>query len=293
MTATATPTTTSPPSDAPARIEATSPASHSRLTWLFADTLVYTRRHLAHIRQIPEKLLDVTIQPIMFVLLFAYVFGGAINVPGGRYKEYLVGGILIQSLAFGVVGPATSIATDLTEGVIDRFRSLPSSRMAYLLGHFLAELLGLALSIVILSSAGLIVGWRTHTNILHVGSAYLLLLVFASAVIWLGTLIGLKVRAPDAVMGIAFVGVFPLTFLSNAFVPISTLPTALEYVAAYNPVSVMVAAVRELFGNPTAPITKHVWPLEHPVLAAWSWSLLLLLIAAPLALRRFQKVTTD
>ena len=128
---------------------------------------------------------------------------------------------------------------------------------------------------------------------LHVGSAYLLLLVFASAVIWLGTLVGLKVRAPDAVMGIAFVGVFPLTFLSNAFVPISTLPTALEYVAAYNPVSVMVAAVRELFGNPTAPITKHVWPLEHPVLAAWGWSIVLLAIAAPLALRRFQKVTTD
>ncbi|HEY4333511.1 MAG TPA: ABC transporter permease [Ilumatobacteraceae bacterium] len=265
----------------------------SRLRYLLSDTMVYTRRHLAHIRHIPEKLLDVTIQPIMFVLLFTYVFGGAINVPGGRYKEYLIGGILIQSLSFGVVGPATSIATDLTEGVIDRFRSLPSSRIAYLLGHFLAELGGLVLSIIILSSAGLIVGWRTHTNVFHVGFAYLLLVVFAAAVIWLGTLVGLTVRAPDAVMGIAFVGVFPLSFLSNAFVPLSTLPTALQYVAAYNPISVLVAAVRELFGNPTAPITKHVWPLEHPVFSAWAWCLLLLLIAAPLALRRYKKVTTD
>lgn len=261
--------------------------------WFISDVLVFARRNIEHIRQVPEKLIDVTLQPMMFVILFAYVFGGAIDVPGSNYREYLLGGILIQSLGFGMMGPATSIATDLTEGVIDRFRSLPATRTAYLVGHFLAELAGLAISIVILSLAGLVIGWRTHTDIVHVGGAFLLLLLFASAIIWVGTLIGLSVRSPDAVMGIGFMVIFPLTFLSNAFVPIGTLPTVLEYFAAYNPISVIVAAVRELFGNPTAPISRSVWPLEHPVLAATGWCLVLLAVALPLSLRRFRKVTTD
>ena len=149
------------------------------------------------------------------------------------------------------------------------------------------------LSIFILSMAGLLVGWRTHNDVAHVVAAYVLLLAFAAAVVWVGSLVGLVVRAPDAVMGIAFIGVFPLTFLSNAFVPIGTLPTGLQYVASYNPISVMVAAVRELFGNPTAPIARHVWPLDHPVLTASLWCVVMLVAAAPLALRRFKKVTTD
>ena len=135
---------------------------------LWSDTLVYARRNIQHIRQIPEKLLDVTIQPLMFVLLFAFVFGGAIAVDGGGYREYLIGGILIQSLAVAMMGPATAIATDLGEGVIDRFRSLPSTRGAYLLGHYIAELAGIVLSIVVLLAAGLLVGWRTHTDFVHV-----------------------------------------------------------------------------------------------------------------------------
>src|SRR4249919_1116732 len=153
---------------------------------LWRDTMVFTRRNLEHIRQIPEKLLDVTIQPLMFVLLFAYVFGGAIHVTGGSYREYLMGGILIQSLTFGLVGPATSIATDLTEGVIDRFRSLPATRMAYLLGHYLAEMAGLLLSIVVLLTAGLLVGWRPHTPVWEFTGAILLLLAFSSAMVWIG-----------------------------------------------------------------------------------------------------------
>src|SRR5262245_64540904 len=129
---------------------------HSSWSALLSDTLVFARRNLEHIRQIPEKLLDVTIQPLMFVLLFAYVFGGAIHVTGGSYREYIIGGILVQSLAFGMMGPATAIATDLTEGVIDRFRSLPASRFAYLLGHYVAELAGMLLSIAVLLVAGAI-----------------------------------------------------------------------------------------------------------------------------------------
>lgn len=267
--------------------------STGRSSTVLADSLVFARRNLAHIRQIPEKLLDVTLQPLMFVLLFSYVFGGAITVDGGNYREYLLGGILVQSLAFGLVGPATSIATDLQEGVIDRFRSLPAARSAYLVGHYLAELAGMAVSMVVLLASGLIVGWRTGNGVLPVAEALLLLVVFASAMIWLGTFVGMLVRSPDAVMGMAFAAVFPLTFLSNAFVPIESLPNALQWVASLNPISVMVAAVRELFGNPTAPITKHVWPLEHPVAAAWMYCAALLAIAVPLTLRRYRTRTTD
>lgn len=260
---------------------------------LWSDTMVYARRNIQHIRQIPEKLLDVTIQPLMFVLLFAFVFGGAIAVDGGGYREYLIGGILIQSLAFAMMGPATAIATDLGEGVIDRFRSLPSTRSAYLLGHYIAELAGIVLSIVVLLAAGLLVGWRTHTDFLHVAEALLLLVVFASAVIWFGTWLGMIVRSPDAVMGVGFTVVFPLTFLSNAFVPISTLPNVLQWIASINPVSVMVAAVRTLFGNPLSPIAKDIWPMRHPVAAAWIYCVILLCVAVPLALRRYKVRTSD
>jgi len=260
---------------------------------LVRDSLVYARRNLEHIRQIPEKLLDVTVQPLMFVLLFAYVFGGAIAVEGGGYREYLIGGILIQSLAFASMGPATSIATDMNEGVIDRFRSLPARQLSYLIGHFLAELAGSILSIVVLLSAGLLVGWRTHSSGLEVLEGILLLVVFASAMIWLGTWLGMMVRSPDAVMGIGFTIVFPLTFVSNAFVPVATLPNALQWFASWNPVSVLVAAVRTLFGNPLSPIAKATWPMVHPVPAAWLYCIVLLVAMVMLSLRRFRHRTTD
>jgi ABC-2 type transport system permease protein len=254
---------------------------------------VFAGRNLRHIREIPEKLLDVTLQPLMFVLLFAYVFGGAIHVDGSNYREYLIGGILVQSLAFGLMGPATTIATDLTEGVIDRFRSLPSARSAYLSGHVLSELAGLSLSVAILLGSGLLVGWRTHTPAPHVLAGFGLLLLFAVVMIWLGTLMGLLVRTPDAVMGVGFTVVFPLTFVSNAFVPIESMPTVLQHFAAWNPVSVIVAAVRELFGNPSAPLTVTSWPMEHPVVASVGYCVIGLAIVIPLCLRRYRARTTD
>ena len=264
----------------------------TRSSW-WSDTRVYAGRNLRHIREIPEKLLDVTLQPLMFVLLFAYVFGGAIAVQGSNYREYLIAGILLQSLAFGLTGPATAIATDLTEGVIDRFRSLPSARSAYLSGHVLAELAGMGLSIVILLASGLLVGWRTHTDPLHVGGALGLLVLFAATMVVAGTLLGLLVRTPDAVMGVAFTVIFPLTFISNAFVPIESMPTVLQHIAAWNPVSVLTAAVRELFGNPSAPVAVHSWPLEHPVIAGVGYCVAALAIAVPLCLRRYKARTTD
>jgi ABC-2 type transport system permease protein len=268
----------------------TAPAEPRRpLASLWHDSRVFASRNVEHIRQIPEKLLDVTLQPLMFVLLFAYVFGNAISVPGGSYREYIIAGILIQSLTFGLVGPATSIATDLQEGVIDRFRALPTTRAAYLFGHFLAELGGLLLSIVILLGAGSIVGWRLHADVWHVATAGLLLVLFSSAMVWIGTWVGLIVRAPDAAMGIAFTVVFPITFLSTAFVPVNSLPTVLQWVASWNPISVLTAATRELFGNPVGPLTKHTWPLEHPVIAAFIYCGLLLAIAIPMSLRALSR----
>jgi ABC transporter DrrB family efflux protein len=264
-------------------------AGHS----LLADTMVYARRNVEHIRQIPEKLLDVTLQPIMFVLLFAFVFGGAIAVEGGNYREYLIGGILVQSLAFGMMGPAMSIANDLTEGVIDRFRSLPSAPSAYLLGHFVAELGAVLMAIVILLGTGYAIGWRTHSSPWEVAEGLGLLVAFGAAMVWLGTWLGMMVRSSDAVQGVAFVVVFPLTFISSAFVPISSMPDVLQWVASFNPVSAIVAAVRELFGNPVTPVTKDVWPVQHPVLAAWLYTAVILALVVPAALRRHRRRITD
>jgi ABC transporter DrrB family efflux protein len=277
---------------APSEVVPAAPGERVNLREWWSDTVVFAGRNIEHIRQIPEKLLDVTLQPLMFVLLFAYVFGGAIKV-GGSYREYIVAGILMQSLAFGLTGPATAIATDLNEGVIDRFRSLPAARIAYVTGHYLAELAGMSLSIGVLLSAGLVVGWRSHADPLRFGTVMLLLLAFASAMIWIGTWIGLKVRSPDAAMGVGFVVIFPLTFLSNAFVPINSLPTVLAWFAAWNPVSVMVAAVRELFGNPLSPVTQHTWPLDHAVVAAFLYCAAMLAVAVPASLRRYRARTSD
>lgn len=257
------------------------------------ETLILARRNLEHVRQIPEKLIDVTLQPLMFVLLFTYVFGGVIAVPGGEYREYLIGGILVQTLAFGIMGPGVSIATDLREGMVDRLRSLPIRRSSYLTGHLLAELAAITVAIAVLCTAGLVVGWRIHSSVPQALAAFGLLELFAFAMLWLGTWAGIAARSTDAVSGIVFMTVFPLTFLSSAFVPTGSLPNGLRQVAEWNPVSCVVAAVRELFGNPTAIPEAAAWPLRHPLIAALAWCALLLAIAAPMTLRAFKRRTSD
>jgi ABC-type polysaccharide/polyol phosphate export permease len=259
---------------------------------LIADSLVLAHRNLAHVRQIPEKLLDVTLQPIMFVVLFAYVFGGVIAIPDGSYREYLLAGVLVQSLAFGVTGPATSLATDLREGVVDRFRTLPMARAGYLVGHVLAELGASAIAVTVLSLSGLIIGWGIHASLLHALAGYGLILLFAFAMLWCGMLLGTRVRSPDAAQGVAFMVVFPMTFVASTFVPISGLSPPLRVLASWNPVSSMAAAVRWLFGNPTGTPVDAAWPLRHPVISAVGWCIALLLISMPLAIRSFRARTT-
>jgi ABC-type polysaccharide/polyol phosphate export permease len=261
--------------------------------YLIADSLVLARRQVAHIRQIPEKLLDVTLQPLMFVLLFAYVFGGVIAVPDGSYREYLLGGVMVQSLAFGLMGPATSIATDLREGVVDRFRSLPIARSAYLIGHVISELGATFVGVVVLSLSGLLVGWGIHSDVPHALAGYGLIGLFALAMVWVGTLLGLIVRSPDAAQGVVFVIVFPMTFLASTFVPLAGLSPVLQTIASWNPISTLAAAVRELFGNPTALPPDAPWPLHHAVASAVVACVAIIAVAAPLAIRAFQRRTTD
>jgi ABC transporter DrrB family efflux protein len=263
----------------------------TRLRWQLADSLLFAKRNLAHIRQVPEKLIDVTLQPLMFVLLFGFVFGGVIAVPSGEYREYLIGGILVQTIAFGIMGPATALATDLTEGIVDRFRTLPISRFSFLLGHMIAALGAMTLAIATLTVSGLLVGWGIHTSLPEALAAYGLLFAFAFTMLWVGALIGVIVRSPDAVLGIGFLVVFPLTFLASTFVPIAGLPDGLQQIAEYNPVSTLAAAVRELFGNPTAVPDSPAWPLAHPVASSLAWCGALLAVAVPLTVRRFRAKT--
>jgi ABC-2 type transport system permease protein len=259
---------------------------------LVSDSLALAGRNLQHVRQIPEKLLDVTIQPVMFVLLFAYVFGGVIHVPDGSYREYLIGGVLVQSLAFGMMGPATSIATDLTEGIVDRLRSLPMARSAYILGHLLAELAASMLGATVLLLTGLVVGWRIDSDVWHALAGFALIVLLAFTMLVVGTLLGLLVRSPDAAQGLVFIAIFPLTFVANTFVPIAGLPSVLQTIASYNPMSSFAAAFRTLFGNPLALPPDPAWPLLHPVLSSLLWCAGLLAVATPLMLLRYRQRTT-
>ncbi len=262
------------------------------MSHLISDSLVLARRNLAHVRQIPEKLLDVTLQPVMFVVLFAYVFGGVIAIPDGSYREYLLGGVLVQSLTFGIMGPAASIATDLREGVVDRFRALPMARAGYLVGHVLAELGASAIAITVLSLSGLVIGWGIHSSLWHALAGYGLIVLFAFSMLWCGMLLGISVRSPDAAQGMVFMVVFPMTFVASTFVPLAGFSPLLRTVASWNPVSSMAAAVRWLFGNPTGTPVDAAWPLRHPVVSAVAWCLAILVVCMPLAIRRFRLRTT-
>jgi len=259
---------------------------------LISDSLVVARRSLAHIRQIPEKLLDVTVQPLMFVVLFAFVFGKVIAIPHGSYRSYLIGGILVQTLGFGIFGPATSMATDLGEGILDRFRSLPMHRWAFLVGHLIAELGAYAVAIVVMVASGLIVGWRIDSDVPHAIAAFGLLALLAFTMLWLGTLLGVVARSPDVVTGIGFMTIFPLTFVATTFVPAAGLPDGLRQFAEYNPISCWAAGVRSLFGNPTATPVHAAWPLSHPVAGSVLWCLALIALVAPTTLWAYRRRTT-
>jgi ABC transporter DrrB family efflux protein len=255
------------------------------------DAWVIARRGLTHMRRQPEQLSDATIQPIMFVLLFAYVFGGAIDVPGGgSYREFLMGGIFAQTIVFTSFGVALALANDRKNQAVDRFRSLPIARGAVLGGHAVANLLKALLPIAIMSLCGLIVGWRIRDGVLDAVAAYLLLIGFAFAMIWVGVLLGSLVKTPEGVTGIAFAVLFPITFIASTFVPTTTMPGVLRTIAEWNPVTALADASRILFGNPNTPTAPgDPWPIAHPIAYSIIWIIAIVVVCAPLAVRIYDR----
>ncbi len=270
------------------------PAVADRRGSFAGDTWVVARRGLVHMRREPEALADVTLQPVMFTLLFAYVFGGAIDVPGGGYREFLMGGIFAQTIVFGSFGVAMSLASDRKNGAVDRFRSLPMARGAVLAGHALAHLVRGLIPIALMSICGLIVGWRIHTSLGEAIGGYALMVAFSFAVIWLGVLLGSLLPTPEAVQGVGFAVVFPITFIASTFVPVETLPGVLRTVAEWNPVTAIAEALRKLFGNPGARVKGDIpWPLQHPVGYSVLWIAFIIVVCAPLAVRAYAKRTAE
>jgi ABC-2 type transport system permease protein len=255
------------------------------------DLWVLVKRSIARIRNEPETLMDVTIMPVIFILLFAYVFGGAIGLPGGgNYHEYLVGGMLGMGLAQTAPGVAVAMVTDMSTGLMDRFRSLPMSRWAVVVSRSFAELLTQMISLVITVGVGLAIGWRVHTGPVDVIEALALSLLFGYAFAWAGILLGLVLRSPESAQQLGFVLFLPLTFISSAFVPTQGMPGWLQPVAEWNPMSALAAASRKLFGNPNPASLVHAWPMQHPELAVIFWSVGMLVVFAPLAVRRYKRM---
>ena len=258
-------------------------------TQFLSDVWVLTKRSIARIRREPETLSEVTIQPVMFVLMFAYVFGGAIAIPGGgSYHEYLIGGMLGMGLAQTAPGTAVAVVSDMSTGLIDRFRSLPMSRAAVLTARTIADLLTQMIGAAVVAGVGLAIGWRVHTSAGHVIEAFALALLFGYAFTWAGVCLGMVLRSPEAAQQIGFVIFLPLTFISSAFVPTQGMPGWLQPVAEWNPLSSLAAACRQLFGNPNPAATVQAWPAQHPELAVLCWSAAMLVVFAPLAVRLYR-----
>jgi ABC-type multidrug transport system permease subunit len=229
----------------------------------------------------------------MFVLLFAYVFGSAIDVPGGNYREFLIAGIFAQTVVFGATLTGAGLADDMQKGIIDRFRSLPMSQGAVLLGRTLSDLVNNMIVLVVMALTGLVVGWRIHTDVWHAAGGFLLLLGFAYAFSWIMALVGLMVPTPEVVNNAAFIVIFPVTFIASTFVPLASLPGVLKTFATWNPLTSLSEAGRELFGNvPAQASLRHVsdaWSIQHPVLYTLIWIVLILAVFVPLSVRQYAR----
>ncbi|GAA3594563.1 ABC transporter permease [Nonomuraea rosea] len=258
-----------------------------------ADGMTITKRNALKIKRAPDLLGGVITLPIVFVLLFAYVFGSMIDVPGMSYQEFLLPGIFVQTIVTSAQITGYTLTQDLQKGIFDRFRTLPMSPSAVLVGQTVSDVIMNVTSIVTMALVGLLVGWRIHSAPHEAVLGFLLLLLFAYAFSWVTATVALTLRTPEVFNNIATVVSMPLVFLSNAFVDTSQLPGPLKLIAEWNPVSTLVQAVRELFGNtnPAMPVPS-AWPLQHAVPAALLWSALLLVVFMPLATRLYQRTVS-
>ncbi|WKD32915.1 ABC transporter permease [Streptomyces xanthophaeus] len=284
-------TLTSPDPGASPHRELTAPRPRGGVVQSVNDSLVIAKRNVIRLSRIPEMLIFGLIQPVMFVVLFSFVFGGSMMIGGSTsasdYRNFLMAGIFAQTVTFATAGAGAGIADDMHKGLIDRFRSLPMARGAVLTGRTLADLMQTALTMVVLAMVALLVGWRTHTSAGEVLAGFALLLLLGYAFSWIGALIGLSVRTPEAATSGGLIWLFPVTFISNAFVPTENMASWLQPIAEWNPFSATVQACRELFGNPGVS-PSDAWPMVHPVWASLIWSALIILLFRTLAVRKYR-----
>jgi ABC-2 type transport system permease protein len=268
--------------------------SVARLGSRFRDVAVLTGRNLAHIRREPLQLSDVTVQPVLFTLLFVYVFGAGVVLPhGGSYTNFAIAGLLALNLTTSAMGTAVGLSTDLSTGVIDRFRTLPMWRPAVLVGRSLADLMTAVLCAAIVAGTGLAIGWRAHGGILSAIGGFAVFLLFSYAMSWCCACVGIMSKSPESAQGVGLIILFPLAFVSNALVPTQHMPTVLRFIANWNPVSAVTAAARQLFANPNPSAAIQAWPMQHPIATSLLWSVVLLAIFAPLASLLYRRRTTD
>jgi ABC-2 type transport system permease protein len=255
-----------------------------------SDGFIVAKRNLIKIKRVPDLLVFTTLQPIMFVLLFGYVFGGAIAVKGSNYREFLMAGIFAQTVVFGATITGAGLADDIQKGIIDRFRSLPMSPSAVLFGRTLSDVVNNVIVVIVMSLTGLAMGWRIRSSPLEAVGGFLILLAFAYAFSWVMAMVGLLAPSPEVVNNAAFIVIFPLTFVAQTFVPIDTLPGPLKSFAEWNPVSAVTQSARELFGNiPPGTALPHSWALQHPEVYTLIWCMVLLVIFVPLTTSQFRR----
>jgi ABC-2 type transport system permease protein len=258
-----------------------------------ADSIVITKRQLLQLARVPEVLIFSTIQPVMFVLLFRYVFGGSIETgqPGG-YVQLLMPGIFVQTVAFTLAATASGLAEDMKKGLIDRFRSLPIARSALILGRTLGDSLLNIVVLAVMGIAGFVVGWRPSSGVFSIALGFLFLLFFGYALSWVGIYIGLSARDARVVQNVSFLVTFPLTFLSNAFAPTTGMPRPLQYVAEWNPVSTMVAACRQLFGLENEfGATAGSFPSENPLTMSLIYMAIIMIVFVPMSVKKYQNAS--
>jgi ABC-2 type transport system permease protein len=265
------------------------------VTEAFGDTVTITRRNLKKILRVPDLLVFTLLSPIMFVLLFAFVFGGAIGSQdtGVSYREFLVPGIFVQTVIFGATFTGYSLAEDLQKGILDRFRSLPMSPTAVVSGRTASDIGINVLSLVVMSLTGLLIGWRIRTSVLDAVIGFAFVLLFAYAISWVMAFVALIVRTPEIVNNASFMVIFPVTFIANTFVSTSQMPGGLATFANWNPVSSVTQVARERFGN-LAPDARvpDVWAIQHAELYTLIWVVVIVAVFAPLSIARYQRTAS-
>jgi ABC transporter DrrB family efflux protein len=252
-----------------------------------------TRRNLWHVRREPAQLSDATVQPVLFTVLFVYIFGAAMVIPGGTYKQFAIAGLVVFNITTSTMGTAVGVSADLKSGVIDRFRTLPMARSAILAGRTFSDLLASILCATIVLVTGFVIGWRPGNGLPGVVAGLAVAVLFAYAMSWLMACVGLSVGDPESAQGIGLLVLFPIAFVSSAMVPIQGMPGWMQPIAEWNPVSAVAGSLRELFGNPNPAALRDNFPSQNPVLMAIVWSLAIMAVCIPIARARLKARTVD